>query len=150
MQKLTILNKKEKEHILKKIEEQWGAKLEMEGYAFLKRKDGKIYIENEEALKVDFSKLRVDSLGMYFAEESKGFFRLSIEGSQLVGPHAKKNVVELNDSKLKQWMKGVDLEKTEGKDFVIIKNNGDFFGCGRITKDKLLNYFPKIRRIMAD
>jgi NOL1/NOP2/fmu family ribosome biogenesis protein len=74
--------------------------------------------------------------------------RLSIEGSQIIGKVAKRNVLELDDDLAKKWMSGEDFEiKTELNGFVIIKNRVDFLGCGRVAKGKLFNYVPKERRV---
>ena len=74
---------------------------------------------------------------------------MSIEGSQLVGPHAKKNVVELDDAETMKWFKGEDLQK-ECKDcegFVLMKHDRDFIGTGKYANGKILNFVGKTRRI---
>ena len=147
MQKLNILNKKEMKKLLAQIEEQWGATLETD-CAFLKNEDGKIFLANKEFGTLDLSRLRINSLGLYIAQEADDELRLSIEGSQLIGPLATKNVLELNDDEASEWLRGTDLGKAIAeRGFVIIKNNGDFLGCGKATGNKILNYVPKTRRI---
>ena len=149
MQKLNILNKKETKKLLAQIEEQWGATLETD-CVFLKNEDGKIFIANKEFGTLDLSRLRINSLGLYIAQEADDELRLSIEGSQLIGPLAKKNVLELNDDEASEWLRGTDLDKaTDERGFVLIKNSGDFLGCGKATGNKILNYVPKTRRIAA-
>ncbi|MBN2112037.1 hypothetical protein JW707_02955 [Candidatus Woesearchaeota archaeon] len=147
MQNLKILNKKEIKKILGAIESQWGFREELD-YAFLETEKGKVYLANKEIFSIDLSKLKINSLGIYFAEIKSGI-RLSIEGSQIIGPKATKNIVELNDEEAKQWMAGLDLDKqTECKDFVIIKYKDDFLGTGKQTKEgKVLNFVPKVRRM---
>ena len=86
---------------------------------------------------------------MYFCDLENGI-RLSIEGSQIIGPKATKNVVEINDEQVKQWLKGEDLEiedKNNYSGFVIIKNKNDFLGTGKIKDNKILNYVNKGRRV---
>ncbi|MBI4140217.1 hypothetical protein HY485_00100, partial [Candidatus Woesearchaeota archaeon] len=98
---------------------------------------------------IDFSKLRINSIGLYFAEFRNNELRLSIEGSQIIGPKATKNVVELNNDELKQWLRGEDLEKEcDENGFVIIKHGNDYLGCGKIKEGKVLNFVPKARRLM--
>src|SRR3989338_7405418 len=83
-----------------------------------------------------------------FLENNKGI-RLSIEGSQIIGSKAAKNIIELNEGETKLWFKGVDLEK-DCKDcsgFVILKHKGDFLGTGKCTNNKILNYVGKTRRV---
>jgi len=149
MQKLKILNKKEAKKILSMLEKQWGFK-EKPDYAFLETEKGKIYIANKEIFNLDLSKIKINSVGMYFAEARAGI-RLSIEGSQIVGKKATKNVVELNDKEAKQWLMGIDIDKkADAEDFVILKHGDDFLGSGKATKEgKILNFVPKVRRIAS-
>ncbi len=147
MQKLKILNKKEIKKFLAMIEKQWGFKDELD-YAFLESEKGKIYIANKEIFGLDLSKVKVNSYGLYFAEIRNGI-RLSIEGSQAIGPKATKNVVELNDKEAKEWMSGIDIDKkVDAEGFIILKHGSDFLGTGKITADgRILNFVPKTRRI---
>ena len=108
MPELKFLNSKETKEILKLIEEQWGAKLKLD-YTFAKNNKHRVFIINKDVSKIDFSKLRINSIGMYFCDLENGI-RLSIEGSQIIGPKSTKNVVEINEEQTKKWMKGEDLE----------------------------------------
>ncbi len=147
MQNLKILNSKERKKILGLLEENWGFNEKLD-YVFLETEKRKIYIAKKEIFDLDTSQLRVNSVGIYFAEARVGI-RLSIEGSQIVGPKAAKNVVELDDKEARQWMEGNDLDKpVETESFVILKHNNDFLGSGKSTKEgKILNYVPKTRRL---
>ena len=147
MQNIRILNKKEIKEILNLIENQWQAKLSL-NYVFLKTEKGKIYIVNKDISDIDLSKLRINSIGLYFGEIRGNELRVSIEGSQIIGPEAKKNVLDLDEDEVKEWMKGNDLEKKgDFQGFFIIKHKDDFLGCGKWRKDKVLNYVNKARRI---
>ena len=150
MPELKILNSREIKEIYAMIEGQWGAKLKLD-YGFLKNSKNRIFIISNDISKIDLSKLRLNSVGMYFCEiDSKGI-RLSIEGSQLVGQKAIKNIVELNEDETKKWFKGEDLEK-ECRDcigFVILKNKNDFLGTGKYSNGRILNYVGKSRRVSA-
>jgi len=150
MHQLKILNSKEIKEIMKLIENQWNAKLKL-NHAFLKNNKNRIFIVNKEISKIDLSKLRINSIGMYFCEIDKLGIRLSIEGSQIVGPLASKNVAEISEEQEKQWLKGEDLEfKGNYSGFLIIKHNNDFLGSGKYTLDgRILNYVSKSRRITA-
>lgn len=147
MQKIKILNKKETKEIFNSIEQQWDAKLKLD-YVFLKTEKGKVYIINKDISKIDLSKLRVNTIGLYFAEMKNNEIRLSIEGSQIIGPKANKNILELNQEEVKEWMKGNDLEK-EGNfsGFLIMKNKDDYLGCGKYRDGEILNFVNKARRI---
>ena len=148
MPELKILNNKEIKEIFELIEIQWGAKLRL-GYGFLRNNKKKVFIISKDISRIDISKLRVNSIGIYFCEIDDRGIRLSIEGAQLIGPKATKNLVELNDKETRRWLKGEDLEK-ECKDcegFVILKNEIDFLGTGKYSNGKILNYVSKTRRI---
>lgn len=150
MHQLKILNSREIKEILKLIEKQWGAKLKLD-YAFLKNPKNRVFIINKEDIsKIELEKLRINSIGMYFCEIDKLGIRLSIEGSQLIGKKAEKNIVEINEEQAKQWLKGEDLEiKGNYSGFVIIKYNNDFLGNGNYKNGKILNYVSKSRRVSA-
>ncbi|MBW2988621.1 hypothetical protein KY318_03855, partial [Candidatus Woesearchaeota archaeon] len=137
------LNSKGIKHIIGLIEEQWGAAPKLD-YFFLKKEDGRVYIVGKGVSQVPLSELNVNSLGLYLGRLVPGGFKLSIEGSQMVGPVAKKNVVVLNQKEFRKWLQGLDIEKPgETGGFVIIAHNGDYFGCARHTRNKLLNLTPK-------
>ena len=147
MQNIKILNKKEIKSILELIKNQWGASADMD-YAFLKTDKGKIYAVNSDISRLELGKLRINSIGLYFAEIRDEGIRLSIEGSQIIGPKSKKSVLELNDNEAKEWMRGNDLEmKGDFSGFLIIKHKEDFLGCGKYANGKILNYIGKARRV---
>jgi NOL1/NOP2/fmu family ribosome biogenesis protein len=144
-----FLNKKQVKEILDLIKKQWDCELELD-YTFMLSDKDKVYIVNRDIDRIDLSKLRINSLGMYLGEIKHNEIRLTIEGAQLVGPHAKKNVVELDDKEARLWLKGYDIEKEASvQGFVIMKHNNDFLGSGRCKEGKISNFVPKTRRIMA-
>ena len=146
MKSLKILNRKASKRLLERIENQWGATLEGE-YVLLLNDRQKLYIVNREVFDIDNSKLRVNSYGIYFADTRNGI-RLSVEGSQMIGPKAKKNIVELDEKEMKGWMRGEDIDKeTDCEDFVILKYGRDFLGTGKVSSGKILNFLPKTRRL---
>ena len=147
MQNIKILNKKEIKQILTLIKQQWDYNEKLD-YVFLQNIKNKIYIVNKDISKLNLDNLRINSLGLYFAELNHNQLRLSFEGAQIIGPKAKKNVLELSDTEIKRWLKGEDLDKQSSqKGYQIIKNKEDFYGCGKISNNKLLNHVPKIRRL---
>jgi len=146
MQKLKILNKKEIKKILSLIKKQWNADVNLD-YAFLMNEKGRIFVVNKEIAKVELSKIRINSVGMYFGMVGSEGLRLSIEGSQIVGPKAKNNVLELNEKEAREWLRGEDLLKKAEKGFLIIKRKDDFLGTGKSTGEKVLNFVSKGRRV---
>ena len=148
MKPFSFLTTKELKPILALLKEQWGYEEKLE-YAFVLTDKERIYIVNRSIDALDLTKLRINSVGLYFAEFRNNELRLSIEGSQLIGPKATKNVVELDNAELKQWLRGEDLEKqNDAQGFVIIKHGNDYLGCGKCKEGKILNFVPKARRLM--
>ena len=147
MKPLKILNKKAVKQILALIKKQWNADIKLE-HAVLQNKDNKIYLMNKEFANIDLEKLRINNLGLYFGQISNSELRLSIEGSQLIGSKAKKNILEITQKQSRDWLKGEDLETKEKlKGFVLIKHENDFFGTGKIKENKVFNFIPKGRRL---
>jgi NOL1/NOP2/fmu family ribosome biogenesis protein len=147
MENLRILNKKDIKRILIKLKEQFKAEIDLD-YVFLKNNDYKIFLISKDVAKIDLSELRVDRVGLYFCKIEKNGIRLSIEGSQLIGDKAKKNVIKLNKDQMKEWLAGENISiKGNFDEFVIIKYEDDFFGSGRYSNNTIYNYVPKSRRL---
>lgn len=146
---LSVLSSKDKKQLLTQVKDQWGADFRPD-FVFFRSEKQKIYAVHKDFSKVDLSGARINTVGMYFAEDKKGDLRLSIEGSQLVGPLAKKNVVELDRDEMIAWLRGMDLNKEgDWSGFVILKHDDDFLGAGKYTVDKkILNFVPKARRLI--
>ncbi len=149
MNKLSILNSRKTKEIINYLQKQWGTTFEKE-LVFLENPKGRIFAVNKKFGDILIEKLRIQSVGIYFAERANQDLRLSIEGSQLVGPSSTENVIELTDEEAKSWMAGSDIKREmDANGFVIIKNNTDFLGTGKYsrTKGAILNFVPKIRRM---
>lgn len=143
-----FLQSKDIKKIYAQIEKQWGFTGNLNYLFFLSNKN-KIYIVNKELAQIDITKLRINTFGMYFGEIMKNNdIRLSIEGSQLVGPFASKNVVALDHDSLRHWMHGEDISfKTDNVGYVILTYEKYIVGCGYVRDGTILNYVPKNRRI---
>ncbi|MFC2133906.1 hypothetical protein ACFLTH_04755 [Bacteroidota bacterium] len=149
MQDLKILNSKEVKKILKILESQFGFKDKLE-FVFLQSSKDRLYIVNRDIERIELEKLRVNALGLYFATIAKDGIRLSIEGSQIIGPKAKKNILELTDFQFEFWLKGIDMKiENDLEGFVLVKHGKDFVGCGKLKEGTLLNYVPKSRRLVV-
>lgn len=148
---LNFLKSKEIKGILDIIENQWSAKCPfLKDFAFLLTRKNRLYIASKEVGSVDFSKVRISSVGLHIGELKNGVLRVNIEGSQLVGPFAKKNVVELSDDEANSWLRGTDLPKSgDLNGFVIMKQNNDFLGSGKFKEGVILNYVSKARRLVV-
>jgi len=147
---MKILNKKEIKKIIDELKDYYAIKdLELD-YTFLKDNKDKIYIISNDFKLLNSKDLRISSLGLYFIDTIKGL-RLSIEGSQIIGKQAKKNIYEASDDEIKEWLKGYDLEcskKLNG--YQLIKNKNDFYGIGFAFNEKIRNFIPRERRIKGN
>ncbi|MBS3133954.1 hypothetical protein J4214_01860 [Candidatus Woesearchaeota archaeon] len=149
MNNLKELSRKEKKILLKKIEGQYGISSLKINYIFLKNNENKIFVINKNLKNVNLENIRINSIGLYFCR-LENELRLTIEGSQIIGPFAKKNVIDISEDQSSEWLAGNDLENIKehyDETFVIIRNKKDFIGTGKYKDGKILNYVPKERRI---
>lgn len=167
MKHVNFLNSKESKEIAKMINEQWDADFSFEDFVIRSVKD-KIYIISRKLEDIDYKNYNIEQFGLYIAHiNDRNEIRLSIEGSQLIGPKANKNVIEIGKlSKL--WMAGQDIPfKTSFTGMVIVKDGKDYLGCGKVMNKEvavfdeegnrklenqttLLNFVPKTRRHVKD
>lgn len=153
MQSLTILNTREIKRIKDRLIQQFGYALQKD-YAYLQNEKNKIYLINKDAAKVDWKKLIIDKMGLYFAEDKETEIRLSKEGAQLLAQEAKKNqkkilnLIELNVEETKAYFRGLDIEKDLGgtSRMVLLAYKDDVLGCAKYKENKILNFLPKIYR----
>ncbi|MEM4266824.1 MAG: hypothetical protein QW404_02095, partial [Candidatus Nanoarchaeia archaeon] len=70
--------------------------------------------------------------------------------SQIIGPLAKKNVIDLSKKEAVEWVKGNDLTNDSNlMGIKLVRYGNEFFGSGKFVKGKFLNFIPKSRRIKA-
>ncbi|RME52965.1 hypothetical protein D6783_03305, partial [Candidatus Woesearchaeota archaeon] len=149
-QELAILNNKERKELLTKISQQFGVPPHTLANLnpLLASKRGRIYLSTPALGKTNLKELRISSIGLYIATKNKdGTLRLSIEGSQLIGPHATKNIVELSSKEWDSWLRGEDIEHKHPPGYVIITHGNDYGGCGKANGTLIKNFVPKQRRI---
>jgi NOL1/NOP2/fmu family ribosome biogenesis protein len=146
---MRFLNRKEIKEIQAKIFDNWGAKVEDDEFAFLMNGKNRLFIVGRDIEKLELPMLRINNVGIYFGElTDRGEFRLTIEGSSIVGRRATKNVFEIDKERARSWFKGEDLEVESGENaFVIIRHGSDFLGCGKLVAGRIINYVPKARRV---
>lgn len=149
---LRVLNSRETKAVLDLLETQWGY-TEKLPFALLESSNDRLYLITTDFARVDPKTINLDAAGLYFGELRNGELRLSIEGSQIIGPKANKNIVDLDALGMRAWLKGQDLEwqgAVEG--FVLLRHGSDFLGTGKYKPEqgKILNFVPKARRILAD
>ncbi len=91
---------------------------------------------------------RIEIIGLYLFREENGGLRLGLDGAHMLKGKINKNVIEIPESEIENWMKGQDLEiKDDRKGIFIIKSGDDFFGSGILKDGKLINFIPRERRI---
>ncbi|MDD5178087.1 MAG: hypothetical protein PHT54_02295 [Candidatus Nanoarchaeia archaeon] len=142
-----FFNSKEKRNFINQIKEQYGINELNLDYVFMKDQKDKVYIISNKLKEINQKDFNISSYGLYFARDI-GEIRLSVEGSQIIGEYAKKNIIELDESLLKKWMQGLDITMDSDQEgFVLIKHKNNFYGCGKYKNGIILNYVPKERRV---
>src|SRR3990167_7173514 len=118
MNQLKILNSKEKKEIEKKLDEQFGVN-NVHGILAMRGKERIFFYSgsfNEEDIREIEKIAFIERIGVYFGkvEEKIDEIRLSIEGSQILGNQIKKNIFEIPDDEIENWMKGRELNIKTG------------------------------------
>ncbi|MGC8812062.1 MAG: hypothetical protein ACP5O8_00530 [Candidatus Aenigmatarchaeota archaeon] len=135
------------------IEKNYGAKLSLKEFAVAKDKEEKIWIASKEILNFDFSKLQANSFGLNFGKLKRNEkIHLTVEGSEIVGRLATKNLVILDEEGMIKFMQGLDVKPKEEinceyHNFVIVKFKDKILGSSLLTEQGLKNMVPKSRRI---
>ncbi|MDD5418188.1 MAG: hypothetical protein PHW96_04910 [Candidatus Nanoarchaeia archaeon] len=143
-----ILSGKEKRDILSEMNSHYGIDI-VPDVVFVESGKGKVWIVNKSINKIDISNLNIERFGTYVLFRDKYGVRFTIEGSQIFGNYAKRNIVEIQKTDIDKWIRGFDLDiETETNKYIIIKHKDDFLGCGKGAKGIIQNYLPKSRRIM--
>ena len=135
------------------MEEDFGYALQGE-YAFLRTEGEKLFIISKDLGNIDFSKLRIDKCGLYFAEYKDRKLRLSKEGAQLLVREAKmqkkevQNLVPLTTEEAKAYFVGQDLSRDLGPEAkaIILTYEDNILGWAKYKEGKILNFLPKIHR----
>ena len=147
-----ILNEKEKSKIVDKLNEQFGI-IEVLGKIIMRGKERLFLysgnLDEEEIEKLD-SLVFIERAGIYFAkiEEPNEDIRLSIEGTQILKEQINKNIFEIPEELVEDWMKGHELNVQSGmKGFVVMKFKDEFLGTGKASENKIGNFIPKNRRL---
>jgi NOL1/NOP2/fmu family ribosome biogenesis protein len=149
------MSKEEIEKLENLLEKNYGAKIKFKDKIF-KTSEEKIWLISKEALEFDFSKLRVNSAGLYFGKLKRNEkIQLSVEGVQLIGKKAKKNVAIIDEENLKKFLQGFDFSSQklidcEINNFILIKYGDDFVGTGILRENYVENILPKARRIFLE
>jgi len=145
---IEIVRKSKKKRILEYLKRRFNFTKKLD-FVFFQDSKGRIRVASKDFLKLKTEGMRIENLGLYFGRWDGSELRLSIEGSQIVGRDAKKNVLNLDDEKALEWMSGrnIEVKARVENGFVILKHNKDFLGSGRFLDGKVVSFIPKERRI---
>ena len=150
MQQLKILNTRELKKLREHIVAEFGTFLKND-YAYLQNDKGKIFLINKDLSRIELKNLKIDRIGLYFAESKDQQIRLSKEGAQLLFTEAKgkvERVVSLDQKEAELYFQGREVEKdlTGESRSIILKYQDQILGCARYKDKKILNFLPKIHR----
>lgn len=147
--KMQFIKSSEKKEIISQLNNQFG----ITDLPFLLIESGKEkirgfsgHLSKDEIIELG-KILNIEVIGLYLIKKEENIFRLSLDATHLLKEQIIKNIIEIDDSQLKEWIRGQDLDIKTQKGIVIIKHASDFIGCGKSSGDKIFNYIPKERRI---
>jgi NOL1/NOP2/fmu family ribosome biogenesis protein len=150
---LKFIPKGEKKKTLKKLKQQFG----IQNLNYLLLKSGKSKIRafsgnlSKEEISILARNINIEIIGLYIAkqENQDKEIRLSHDAVSLLQNKIQKNIIKINNSQVRKWLKGQDIEfkKNIQEGIVILKNNNDIIGCGKSNGKTIFNFVPKERRI---
>jgi NOL1/NOP2/fmu family ribosome biogenesis protein len=151
--KVELLDRTKKKKIIDLLEENYG--IEKIPYLLIKTGKEKIRAYSGNLSWDELNKLgktvNVELIGIRLCSVIDESIRINfdIENMPVIKEQMNKNIVEIDDEQITEWLKGKNLNiSTDLKaQFVLIKNKGDFYGVGSNRKTFLQNYIPKERRV---
>ncbi|MBM3230646.1 hypothetical protein FJZ22_03275 [Candidatus Pacearchaeota archaeon] len=87
----------------------------------------------------------IEGIGTYLLRQEHEI-RVSFDALHILKDQITKGIVELSPEEFHEWIRGRDVKK-EGQGTVAVRYNGDFVGCGKLSKGTLINHVPKERRL---
>lgn len=142
---MKILNKKQIREIANLLKKQFDFNDSLD-YVFVK--EGKEYfITNRDISNVDFTKLNVKKIGILFGRVINDNFLLSVEGSQIIGPRCRKNILDFDDSEAEDWFKGMNMMTEEDNGIYLVRYGKDFLGSCKVINREIINSLDKNRRV---
>ncbi len=120
-----------------------------EEWVFLERGKNKIWLTNKKVVNHILKDSRIEGMGIYFGYLDNHNIRLRVESSQLIGPHASKNLLEISEEQARMYIRGYNLEINNNLDkiYVILHYKNGFIGVGKNNGEKIFCHIPKKRRI---
>ena len=152
---MSVLAAKEVKMLERQLHELYGCTGVLDDCVVLKTgREEKIWIAPKSVFQIDMQRLRTQVLGLYFGRLDRGVLRLSIEGCQIVGKTATRNVVEIEKQQLWDWLRGFDVPAGRKFDahegvYVLVRLDEDWLGMGKLVGEKLQNVLPKSRKLIS-
>jgi NOL1/NOP2/fmu family ribosome biogenesis protein len=152
---MNILSRKETEEIEERIRNTYGTEDCLKEFVVLQTgKEEKIWLASRKIFELNLEVLRINSIGLYFGRVDCGKLRLSVEGAGIVGPKAKKNIAEIDDTAIWDFLRGFDVkpsklnEAEEGR-YVLVKHKDHFIGVAKLENGMLISVLPKSRKLIS-
>lgn len=149
---IRFIKSPEKRRITEQLSEQFG----ISSLPYLLFQTGKEKIRafsgnlSREELMMLSQLTNIEIIGIYLLKKEKNNkLRLSLDAIHLLQSQITKNIFEINDAQLNDWIRGKDLYIQAPPGILIIKHKEDFIGSCISTGQKLLNHIPKDRRLKS-
>ncbi|MFX0062254.1 MAG: hypothetical protein ACFFC7_08695 [Candidatus Hermodarchaeota archaeon] len=148
----TFLEDDDRKKLLQELETIYGIPPDVfNRYEFVVRgKRQKIWIVTSAVRKFSILDLKPVYYGMYFAKKDKTGLRLTMNGAQVFGYAATKNIVDLNKHQYLNYLSGekiIDMKSENLQGYVLLRHKNRIFACGKASKEGILNYVPKSRQL---
>jgi NOL1/NOP2/fmu family ribosome biogenesis protein len=145
---IEFIKSNEKREIVEKLREQFG--INKLPYLLIRTGKEKIRAFSGSLSKEEIMELgkiaRVELIGSYLIKD-EGLYRLSFDAVSLLKGQISKNIIDVSDEQLAQWIRVYDLELAGPQGVVVIRHNSDFIGCGKSNGKTIYNHIPKDRRL---
>ncbi len=145
-----FIKSSEKKRIAKQLNAQFG--IEKIPYLLIESGKEKIRafsgnLSKEEIMQLTKTTL-IETIGAYFINRSNEL-RLTIDAIHLLKDQITKNIVEINDIQINEWLKGNNIIVNNNIQTgpVILKYKDELVCYGKSDGLKILNYLPKERRV---
>ena len=155
IKKMKVLEKEEVENLEGLIEKNYGIRIDLNQFLVLFGSEEKIWLASKEIANLDMRKFPVNSIGMNFGKIKRNDkINLTVEGAQMIGKQATKNVVVLDEQTAQKFLQGSDAKpqqeiNCEYHNFSIVKSGEDVLGSSPLTEEGLQNLLPRSRRITS-
>jgi NOL1/NOP2/fmu family ribosome biogenesis protein len=157
MYPLKFLNSGEKKKLVVQLNDQFGIEYLPENASLIRTAKGKIILFTGELTEKEMDKIReitfIEGAGVYIGkylepEARESDIRLTLEGTEIFKEQITKNIMEIEDKQMQEWMEGKDLPiETEKRGIYVIKYKSDLLGTGKASEKRIANFVPKERRL---